>query len=45
VFGIGGPEDEFQGHCWLVREGKPYLERRPFGDRFIEQFRIPAVAG
>lgn len=29
-FGIGptGKEKEFSGHCWLVKEGEPYLEPR-----------------
>jgi hypothetical protein len=43
VFGIGGPEDEYQGHCWLTRNGELYLEKQAFGDRFVELFRIPAV--
>ena len=29
-FGIGrtGKEKEFSGHCWLAKEGQPYLEPR-----------------
>lgn len=29
-FGIGrtGKDKEFGGHCWLVKEGEPYLEAR-----------------
>jgi hypothetical protein len=26
VFGLGKVNDAFSGHCWLVRDGKPYLE-------------------
>ncbi len=29
-FGIGGPADDFFGHCWLERDGEPLpRERRP----------------
>jgi hypothetical protein len=41
AFGIGAPTDHDHGHCWLVLDGEPYLERREFGDRFIEVWRIP----
>jgi hypothetical protein len=27
VFGAGTVRDDFAGHCWLVRNGEPYLER------------------
>jgi hypothetical protein len=27
VFGTGTVDDKFAGHCWLVRSGKPYLEK------------------
>jgi hypothetical protein len=33
VFGAGTVHDTFAGHCWLVLNGKPYLEKtdpRPF---------------
>ena len=26
VFGVGNIRDNFEGHCWLVRDGEPYLE-------------------
>jgi hypothetical protein len=42
AFGIGGPNDEHQGHCWLVRDGEPYLEAEQFGGRFVELYRIPS---
>jgi hypothetical protein len=41
AFGIGGPGDHNQGHCWLLRDGKPYLEPEASGDRFVELFRLP----
>jgi hypothetical protein len=27
VFGAGTVRDDFAGHCWLVRNGEPYLEK------------------
>lgn len=27
VFGAGTVDDNFAGHCWLVRNGQPYLEK------------------
>jgi hypothetical protein len=38
-FGIGGPADDFGGHCWLERDGKPHLERLDVG-RFVKQYSI-----
>lgn len=43
AFGIGGPKDGYQGHCWLIRDEQPYLEKESFGDRFVEVCRIPAA--
>lgn len=40
AFGIGGPKDEDQGHCWLVRDGEPYLEREEPNGRFVEVLRL-----
>lgn len=46
AFGIGGAQDGDQGHCWLVLDGTPYLERHPVDGRFVEMYRIPgALAG
>lgn len=27
VFGAGNIGEDFAGHCWLVRDGEPYLEK------------------
>lgn len=27
-FGMGKPGDTFAGHCWLVKDGNPFLEAR-----------------
>jgi hypothetical protein len=41
-FGMGrtGPQGEFDGHCWLVRDGEPYLENRDPRALYIEMYRI-----
>ena len=40
-FGMGRPEGEFAGHCWLVKDGAPFLESRDPRPTFPEVFRIP----
>ena len=40
-FGIGGPADDFYGHCWLERHGEPHLEKEDPRDRFPAQFALP----
>lgn len=42
-FGMGMIEDEFAGHCWLVKDGEPFLEAKDPGALFTEMFRIPQV--
>jgi hypothetical protein len=32
------------GHCWLVRDGEPYLEKVDPRARFAETFRLPLAA-
>lgn len=41
-FGIGriGEDKEFAGHCWLVRDGKAYLEAVDPGPLYVEMYRI-----
>lgn len=41
-FGIGptGKEKEFSGHCWLVKEGEPYLEARDPRPLFTDMYCI-----
>lgn len=41
VFGIGQPVADYEGHCWLVRDGEPYLERRDPRNVFRELYAIP----
>lgn len=41
-FGMGRMDNEFVGHCWLVKDGEPYLEP-PDQDprnRYTEMYRI-----
>src|SRR5258707_8105646 len=33
--------DAADGHCWLVRDGEPFLERADPRTRFAEIFRLP----
>ncbi len=39
-FGLGGPADDF-GHCWLERDGAPYLERVDPRERFPALLSLP----
>lgn len=44
AFGMGVPDaSEFAGHCWLVRDGEPFLERTDPRQRFTEIVRLPAL--
>jgi hypothetical protein len=43
-FGIGRPQGRDEGHCWLVRNGKPYLERVDPRPVFISTYAIPAAS-
>jgi Transglutaminase-like superfamily len=47
-FGMGQPEqqnDSFAGHCWLVRNGEPYLEKTDPRPLFTEMFCYSGVKG
>lgn len=44
VYGISTGEPEAEGHCWLVRDGEPYLERVDPRPRFVETYSIPRAA-
>ena len=46
VFGMGKPEDaSFAGHCWLVKDGEPFLEREDPRPHFPEITSIPRRPG
>lgn len=39
-FGMGRLDKEFMGHCWLVRDGEPFLETEDPRPRYAEMYRI-----
>jgi hypothetical protein len=39
-FGMGTVRDEFVGHCWLSRDGEPFLEETDPRPRFTEVHRF-----
>jgi hypothetical protein len=39
-FGMGHLENEFMGHCWLVKDGEPFLEAEDPRRRYVEMYRI-----
>ena len=40
-YGLGHPIGEADGHCWLVRDGEPFLERDDPRGRYVETYSIP----
>lgn len=44
-FGVGRLAGEAAGHCWLLRDGDPFLESRDPRPVFAETYRIPAAHG
>jgi hypothetical protein len=44
AFGLGPDDSEWRGHCWLVRDGRPYLEKVDPQAHFAEMLLIPAKA-
>ena len=45
AFGMGKHGDEFAGHCWLVRDGEPFLEQKDPRELFSEMYVIPFRTG
>lgn len=43
VFGLGENGGGVAGHCWLVRQGTPFLERVDPRPLFAETYSIPRV--
>jgi|SRR5215213_6755288 len=39
-FGIGEVNGRFEGHCWLVRDSRPFLEKRDPRPIYTEMWRI-----
>lgn len=43
AFGVGPDGEEYAGHCWLVRDGAPFLEHTDPRPRFAEVVTLPQV--
>ena len=43
-YGIGTVDGRTEGHCWLVRNGSPYLEREDPREHFTETHSVPSTA-
>jgi hypothetical protein len=39
-FGMGQVEGQFVGHCWLVKDGVPFMEPRDPRPLYAEMYRI-----
>jgi hypothetical protein len=39
-FGMGQVKEEFVGHCWLVKDGVPFMETRDPRTLYAEMYRI-----
>jgi hypothetical protein len=42
-YGLAHPIGETDGHCWLVRDGEPFLERDDPRGRYVETYSIPSA--
>jgi hypothetical protein len=43
-FGVGRLQEEFVGHCWLVKDGLPFLETQDPRPLYTEMYRISGAA-
>ena len=43
-FGMGQDKEGFVGHCWLVKDGVPFMETRDPRPLYAEMYRISATA-
>jgi hypothetical protein len=43
-FGVGQVKEEFVGHCWLVKDGVPFMEARDPRPLYAEMYRISGTA-
>ena len=44
-FGMGRLDNEFMGHCWLIKDGVPFLEVEDPRPRYVEVYRISRAGG
>jgi Transglutaminase-like superfamily len=42
-YGLAHPIGKADGHCWLVRDGEPFLERDDPRGRYVETYSIPSA--
>ena len=43
-FGAGWRSGQFSGHCWLVKDGAPYLEAGDPRSRFVLMYSLPETS-
>ena len=43
-FGMGQVKEEFVGHCWLVKDGMPFMETQDPRPLYAEMYRISGTA-
>ena len=43
-FGAGWREGQFSGHCWLVKDGTPYLEQGDPRRCFVSMYSLPETS-
>ena len=43
-FGMGQFKEEFVGHCWLLKDGVPFMESQDPGPLYAEMWRISGTA-
>ena len=41
TYGLGERDGRMEGHCWLVRDGEPFLEREDPRGLYAETYSIP----
>jgi hypothetical protein len=44
-FGMGHLDKGFMGHCWLVKDGEPFLEVEDPRPRYAEMYQISRMGG
>lgn len=44
-FGMGRLDKDFMGHCWLVKDGEPFLEAEDPRPLYTEMYRISRAGG
>jgi Transglutaminase-like superfamily len=44
-FGMGGADRDFTGHCWLEKDGEPFLEGDDPRSLYAEMYRVSRAGG